>query len=249
MDDNGSWNEYYKQINIVSQDEIDVTSFSKPFVYTDVNYDIWKVYERLKIFNKRTTFLEVGCGPGAIGLKVGVKKLFKKVVLLDFSETIERYVNDVISILKISNVSFKRENAISYNLGKQFDVVYAGGLLDHFSGKEIEDVIDNNIKHLKENGIIISVEPLETYFNNLVSQLSHITEENISIRPFKFNEIKEHLENRGVEIIYHQKATPYLKLHVIKNLLFPNPFTVVPIFPNVLLYLFTLILYRITCGN
>ena len=250
--ESSSWDKYYNESGlpvICSKQDIDYL-YRGP-EYPNVNLEAYEALKKLKLLNKQSKFLEIGCGNSDIGLRVGVNEKYKKTALIDFSSKIKEFIEGVISIAKVKNVLFYRDDALKYRLDEKFDVIYSAGLLDHFDNDaDVNRVILNNIRHLKVEGYYVSIEPIDSTFNRIMTQTKNVPENNIIIRFFHENEIKDFFINNGLAIVYHQKVAISIRPHVIKNAINDiSMVTLLCLLPKLIIYYINLTLYRMLFGN
>ncbi|MFQ6671770.1 MAG: class I SAM-dependent methyltransferase, partial [Candidatus Tectimicrobiota bacterium] len=94
--------------------------------------------------------LELGCGKGSLSffaLKAGAKH----VTLVDFSEAALGLAREVFRSEDPRRVTYIRANLLDVNLVKRFDVVMSSGVVEHFSGRELEACARQHVRHSRDN--------------------------------------------------------------------------------------------------
>jgi len=139
--------------------------------------------------NKNLSVLDMGCGAGAWTRKFKEKKC--EVIGMDISEGMLYLAGKI-----YPHIEFIRGNIFKTHFkDRTFDIVFLGYVLHHFSENEIVEILKEAYRVIKENGIVISVEPnLYNPLNFLIihpkspfrDNINHIPEE----RPLTSMELK-----------------------------------------------------------
>lgn len=102
----------------------------------------------------RKKIVEIGCGSGLLTLYMS-KKLYLQPFLLDISPTSLKLVKESSEKLNIKSI-VSYGNILKIPLPNDFaDIVWSGGVNEHFAGKERIKTFQEMIRICKSNGLII----------------------------------------------------------------------------------------------
>lgn len=208
-----------------------------------VNFDKNKLDDHLKYinkyynFNKKTIFLEIGCGPAHIGEYV-MKKFDSYFIGIDFNYelllTLKEYFDEkgykkyLLIYGDINNMLIK-DNSV--------DFIYGGGVIEHFS--DTNHILKESYRILKRNGVSFNTVPsfnllwpLKFYYNipslpwlkNLF-ELIHIGLLKNKILENKYgyelsftkNSLIEYYKQNGFKDIYIESLAIHPSDHKLKN--------------------------------
>lgn len=124
----------------------------------------------------KADFIELGCAPGYCSAAVAYGKQLN-MHGIDFSESADSYLHTLNAMGFPEAVLFKQD-LLNCQLNEQYDVVGSFGLIEHFSGDELQKVLALHDKLLKPGGKLIIEVP---NFNGL-SGLWHRIFDNPSYR-------------------------------------------------------------------
>jgi 2-polyprenyl-3-methyl-5-hydroxy-6-metoxy-1,4-benzoquinol methylase len=107
---------------------------------------------------------------------------------------------DELKKLKKKGYNVKYADAESMELGRQFDVVFAGELLEHLSNPGMFLAKANS--HLKENGLLVLTTPnafsLQVFLRNILGMKLYINEEHVCF--YELNTLRHLLDRYGFKI-------------------------------------------------
>ena len=103
--------------------------------------------------NRNKTILDIGCGDGKLTAEIAKKVPSSRVLGIDFSQSMIDSAKKEYN--HISNLSFKKANAIDFSLKTKFDLITSFFVLHWISDQS--SVLDNIKKHLKHNGKTIII--------------------------------------------------------------------------------------------
>ena len=120
---------------------------------------------------KNKTVLDIGCvqhNPENYKSKYWLHKAIVKVAKsVDGVDLYEPGVN----YLKALGYNIYLGNAETFNLGKEYDVVVAGDLIEHLNN--VGEFLSNCRKHLKSNGVLLVSTPNPWYWKNILKAILH----------------------------------------------------------------------------
>jgi cyclopropane fatty-acyl-phospholipid synthase-like methyltransferase len=108
------------------------------------------------------TVLELGAGEGNLAyyaLAAGARH----VTLVDFSDEAFARARQLLAPWPSDRVDFVKSNLLDADLGKQFDVVWSSGVVEHFAGDELARCVERHATHSRRH-VAICI-PADTPFN------------------------------------------------------------------------------------
>jgi len=131
-------------------------------------------YEEIKKLVKNKEVLDLGCADHTIEQKERrgkeyvhdiIKKHAKSVLGVDIEKNAVRKLKK-----KGYDVVYGKVDEIGFNVGKKFDVVFAGELIEHLDNLGI--FLKNAKKHLKKGGLLVITTPNPYFFLRFVEIIS-----------------------------------------------------------------------------
>lgn len=158
-----------------------------------------------KFFKNKSEILHAGCGGGQVDLDV-VHNI--NITALDISsEALNRYKRQYGDLCKVIHGSVMRIPSKN----EQYDGIYNLGVMEHFDKKDIERILAEFHRVLKDNGKIILFWPPSfglsvIFLNTMHFILNNILKKNIRLHPHEITkikskkQIKEILKNSGFNL-------------------------------------------------
>ncbi len=119
---------------------------------------MWKFYEMLlgnyDFRGKRV--LELGCGTGINTILMACRGA--KVTLLDSSKEALGIARNVLDRFSQEG-ELVHDNALDHGFENEFDLVHSEGVVEHFLGRERQEIIDSHSRALKKNGKAVIIAP------------------------------------------------------------------------------------------
>ncbi len=131
-----------------------------------VNHQFHDCVKPLIDKNGFKTFLDVGIGDGLLSLYFS-KVLGLKGLGIDISEVA---LNRSQELIKEVNADVSVECCALNDVQGEFDVVYAGGFIEHF--ENYESVVKTMVKHVSPGGILINFFPYMSPIHNLICKFA-----------------------------------------------------------------------------
>lgn len=145
-----SWEKYWK----AQYSSVNVINFGRQ-IY---NFFLFRFLK--KHINKRTDFLELGCGTASLGLIITKKNT--SYTGFDFAKNALHQAQANFKKAGCKNYHFELRNVSNFECEKKFDVVWSQGLIEHFDN--IPLIIGAHLKACKKGGeVIISVPARYSY--------------------------------------------------------------------------------------
>jgi 2-polyprenyl-3-methyl-5-hydroxy-6-metoxy-1,4-benzoquinol methylase len=138
--------------------------------------------------------LDAGCGDGIYSVEM--LKQRAKVFGVDISEK-------MVMEAKQKGIDAIVGDLSTIRLKRRFDKILCTGVLEFV--KDEKDVIDNLLKHLKKDGVIVFLIPTDDVFGRLY-RLYHSTH-GIDVRIFPKKTLKGYLQERGIEVEQISKSS------------------------------------------
>jgi SAM-dependent methyltransferase len=160
--------------------------------------------------------IELGCGGGTVSFQLLRYGFIDKSVLVDFSNKIRDHVEKVIDVEGF-NAEFKKANVLEFRSKEKFDIVYSGGLLDHFDGKRLDSVFKKHVGLCKKGGCIVTVVPYNSRLMKMVSEMKDIPESKLRYKLFEHEEIQEFYKKNKLDIIYHARHAVSIRPHIVNK--------------------------------
>lgn len=122
--------------------------------HVTVDTEVLKILEKhVSKFKPRSKIIEVGSGVGGSTLTLA-KKYNLKPFLLDYSSEALKISQKVAKNLKIKPELIQADCRKIPLKGNTFDVVWNGGVIEHFKGKELQKVFDEMFRICKPGGVL-----------------------------------------------------------------------------------------------
>lgn len=100
------------------------------------------------------TFLELGCAPGYCSAVINYKNKNISLTGVDFSPSADSYLSTLKSI-GILDAKLIKANLFEFKTNTKYDVVGSFGLIEHFSGADLEKILSLHDEALKPGGTLI----------------------------------------------------------------------------------------------
>ncbi|MDO4571253.1 MAG: methyltransferase domain-containing protein [Planctomycetia bacterium] len=117
----------------------------------------WELKNFLRLIPQKRplSILELGCGAGRYA--VSLSPLATHITAVDMSKPQIDYAKQDLQRRGINNVTYCCENLLDYipPEGESYDVIYFSGVLQYFSGEEIENVLSRILPSLKPDGVVV----------------------------------------------------------------------------------------------
>jgi dolichol-phosphate mannosyltransferase len=184
-EDKQGWNEYWEKKNkagLLIYDLIAVF-YRKYIIKRSLNYFIYKYYL------SHEDVLHAGCGSGQVDSDINN---YVDITALDISPSALKYY------VKVNNDKCKVLHGSIFNIpapDKSFDGIYNLGVMEHFTEEEIDKILRQFRKVLKDDGKIILFWPHEYGVSVLALKLIHfiindVFRKNIKFHPDEITRIK-----------------------------------------------------------
>jgi 2-polyprenyl-3-methyl-5-hydroxy-6-metoxy-1,4-benzoquinol methylase len=119
---------------------------------------MWKLYEILlgnyDLRGKRV--LELGCGTGINTAIMALRGA--RVTLLDYSREALDMARGVLEGFSQEG-EFVHADALEHGFDGEFDIVHSEGVIEHFTGRDRQGIIDAHSRALKKNGLAVIIVP------------------------------------------------------------------------------------------
>jgi len=147
------WNELWKRHK---------KNFLLEFLDNIQSRGCFQIYLKLlkcKKLPKKINIIELGSGTGKLSLKL--YKFFNncKCTLVDYSKSALELSKRKFKENNIHNQNFIYANVLEFKTKKKYDIVHSGGLIEHFSGSELNKIVRKHVELCKKNGLIIIMVP------------------------------------------------------------------------------------------
>jgi len=129
---------------------------------------IWNGYMRALdgLGLKEPRILELGCGTGYKTARM-IQHLGGDATLVDFSENALSRARDVYGAVGIESVSFVKQDIRHVSYVDEFDLVHSEGVIEHFEGEELDAIVGNHCRAVKDDGFVFIFVPLPTWYYRL----------------------------------------------------------------------------------
>ncbi len=164
--------------------------------------------------------LENGCGSGKASILLG--KTFDR-TLLDISSKALEYARFLVNKFDVNNVKFVKGNIFNLPFsGKSFDFIWNIGVIEHYDIEDIQLIVENMIRALKEGGKIIIAFP---NFNSGPIIKARILKLKIfsKISGYRLGSEKKYKEKDLIKILEKAVAKQQRQILEIKVLKFGSP--------------------------
>jgi hypothetical protein len=111
------------------------------------------LHEALKTGYKFENFIDIGSGKGKACFYSYTKKIFPKIIGIDFSEHLVEIANKNKNIINSTNVSFICEDAANYKLPNKLNLVF---MFNPFDLVVLEKFISSNVINFKNHNSLIA---------------------------------------------------------------------------------------------
>lgn len=119
---------------------------------------MWKFYETLlgdyDFRGKRV--LELGCGTGINTVLMSIRGA--RVTLLDSSREALKLAGRVMERFSQKG-EFVHADALNHGFENEFDIVHSEGVIEHFLGRERQQIVEAHARALKKNGMALIIVP------------------------------------------------------------------------------------------
>lgn len=171
----------------------------------------------LRIFepNKTMDVLEVGSGGGRWTFFLADK--IKSVVGIDFSENMTRLAEQQRVDKGIGNVRFVQSDLLSFDEGKEYDLIYFSGILQYIDDDEVVETVKKAKGMLKSGGVILS--------RDTVQESERVILE--SDYPVIYRTVDEYaglFERNSLELDYCEMSYPHRRFSHFVSKLYKLPF-------------------------
>ena len=217
------WDDYYSTLNTEAYSRPPKSYYDFPTVnrmvvkvLTDdlhiVHHPVGFLHHLVPI----TTMVELGCGGANVSLTLIGETLVDKVVLVDFSNKIKSYIEKVIDHTGY-NIEFKKSDVLKFKTKEKFDIVYSGGLLDHFDGKDIDKAFKKHVSLCKPGGYVVTVVPYNSRFMTFVKTMKGIPESKLNYKLFEHQEMQDLFRKNQLDVIYHARHAVSIRPHIANS--------------------------------
>jgi SAM-dependent methyltransferase len=113
------------------------------------------VYEHIENRAKGGDILDLGCGPGAVGveLKVEAYSSYTGVDICDVA--IERARSRAAQSCRADKNTYSQADILTYMPTQNFDVIFFGDSIYYFSWQKVTEILGRYAERLKENAVFI----------------------------------------------------------------------------------------------
>ncbi len=164
-----------------SIDDIDVIKMNESITAPEMRY-----ITNIMLTHGGTTLLDVGSGLGEASVYFATKGL--DVTALDISQGMLVFSKNL-ALKNNLNINTVHSTAESLNIkrDKKFDIIYVGNLFHHV---DIEETLSKLTRHLNENGILVSWDPLAynpaiNVYRNIATDVRTEDEHPLTLTDFK----------------------------------------------------------------
>lgn len=146
------WNEIYSDLLKNKKFLADFENYKKNNFEND-----YKQLCQTKIFNKKTSFLEIGCGTFFLGTTISKK--CQVVIGVDFSSSSLKIAKKLLDKYKIKNFLLIQANLLNLPIKKNvIDYIIGSGVIEHFKNTQI--CVTELYRILKNKGTCLNSVPL-----------------------------------------------------------------------------------------
>jgi len=111
---------------------------------------------------KNPKIIELGCGTGELTARL-LKRYGGTATLVDNNETAFHIASENFIRHKIK-FTFIKKNIMKFKTNNKYDIVHSEGLIEHFTGKEQEKILEAHKMCVSEKGIILISVPRRTWY-------------------------------------------------------------------------------------
>ncbi|MGC8594484.1 MAG: methyltransferase domain-containing protein [Candidatus Kryptoniota bacterium] len=188
-------------------------------VYSNADRVLRNIRKVTDLKGKRV--LEVGAGTGRDSF--GMVRLGASVVMLDYSMNSLKIIKELAREEQI-DVFAVDGNAFSLPFHDEtFDIVFHQGLLEHFREKDAESLIRENVRILKQGGLLLVDVPQRYHIYTILKHILIAMNKWFAgwEREFSIGELDRFLRSAGLQIIYRygEWMYPSLFYRVIREIL------------------------------
>jgi hypothetical protein len=129
-----------------------------------IQRDEWIRIVREKLPDSELDFLEIGAAPGNCSAAMCHDRPWRPVGI-DYSDDADKYLETLAAFGK--NAELFKFDFLEQTLDRQFDIVMSAGVIEHFRGKSLTDVITQHDRYLRRGGYVVINVPNFTGFQYL----------------------------------------------------------------------------------
>ncbi len=115
-------------------------------------------------------FIELGCSPGG-WMHYFAKNFLYRVSGIDYTKDGVTVARKNLKILNIDAVVIE-DDVFSYNPTEKFDIVFSAGLIEHFSGGKLQELVDKHIELCKNGGYVVLTIPNLSGINKILQKIA-----------------------------------------------------------------------------
>lgn len=165
-----------------------------------IDRDTWIPVVRKMLPDKPLEMIELGCAPGYLSAAVMLDKPWTPYGI-DYSDDAGLYLETLQGLGM--NPTLFRQDLFAEKLDRTFDVVCSFGLIEHFRGRTLEDLLDIHNEYLAPGGYLVIVVPNFTgyqYFWHYLFDRPDLDNHNIDVmQPATFSCFQQ----RGYRMLYN----------------------------------------------
>lgn len=105
------------------------------------------------VLNKDKCVLDLGCGSGRMLPFFAIRT--KRVVGVDFSESLLKFAKKVANEFNLANISLIQQHIAEFCVNDKFDIIFAGGVFSSLNDTDLERAIKNIKNMLTNDGSLI----------------------------------------------------------------------------------------------
>lgn len=135
--------------------------FSREAALATIRQDEWMVRLRELLPERELDILELGCAPGRLSAGLMLDKPWTPFGI-DYSDDSDLYVSTLAAIGK--QATLYRQDLFDTRIDRQFDAVVSFGLIEHFRGTSLDDLLALHDSYVEPGGYLAIVVPNFTGF-------------------------------------------------------------------------------------
>ena len=184
-------------------------------------YGSFKTIENIVIENKYNDVIELGCGSGLTTLYLAKKMNFRP-YLLDNSDNALNFAQTNAELLKIDAMYIKGNALTTPFRDNSFDIVWSGGLNEHFKDDKRQKIFNEMARITKSGGICLITVPNKRYLP--LNLYRHVATRQGTWafgyeEPFTKQELKKRMQDAGLRDIEIYSADFCIGFHYIFTLI------------------------------